>query len=472
MLTAFQIVFSCLVAFFAVKWVYFKILKVAANNRIVDIPDSRKLQKRPVPVLGGVAVFFGLLAGVLAGSSCSFLLTDVPHLSLGPVICAVVIMIYTGALDDVEGLSPGTRFLIEIVTILALIYASGSCIDSFHGLWGIDSFSWWLAVPLTVFSGVGIINAINMIDGVNGLCSGLCIVSSLFFGSMFLKVGEIPNAVMAFSLAAATVPFILHNVFGRKSKMFLGDAGTLMVGLIMTWFTISVLRSDSSMMLFAAQERLNMVAMTLAILSVPVFDTLRVMAQRMYHKRSPFHPDKTHLHHVFVRAGVSHSVTTLLEIMINLVIVLVWAVFAKLHSSLEVQLYAVVISAVLLVWGVYFFFRWHERHHTPFMHRLAKFGIKSHFGQTETWQRLEARLDAPVADLEFEGIDTVEQDRKAVYEFMKGRAEVYVNDMMERCGAGEESVGKILEDGISSGAVKVVLSGSDGLPEIVTLNEE
>ena len=132
MKTAIIVILSSLVAFFSVKWVYFKVLKIAKDSNIVDNPDARKLQKRPVPVLGGIAVFFGLIAGVLTGACLTYIFSSTPQQSLGPILCAIVIMIYTGALDDILGLTPSARFVVEIFTILALIFASGACIDSFH----------------------------------------------------------------------------------------------------------------------------------------------------------------------------------------------------------------------------------------------------------------------------------------------------------------------------------------------------
>lgn len=472
MKTAIIVILSSLVAFFSVKWVYFKVLKIAKDSNIVDNPDARKLQKRPVPVLGGIAVFFGLIAGVLTGACLTYIFSSTPQQSLGPILCAIVIMIYTGALDDIQGLTPSARFVVEIFTILALIFASGACIDSFHGMWGIGDFTWWIAVPLTVFACVGIINAVNLIDGVNGLCSSLCVLYSLLFGLLFLKVSEIPNAVLAFSLAASAIPFIAHNVFGKRSKMFLGDAGTLMLGVIMAWFTISILRSDSSVKILAVHKNYNMIAMSLAILSVPVFDTLRVMTRRIYHRQSPFHPDKTHLHNVFIKAGISHSITTLLILLINSLIVLIWFLSAKLHAGLDLQLYIVILCSIVLVWGVYFLFSWNEKHHTALMHSLTKFGVKSHLGHTQTWIALEKWLDSPMGEEEEEEEEEEVQDRKKIYDFLKGKAEVYVEDIKARSGADPDIVDSLIGQAVSSGRLTVVKFGPDGLPTIVTLPEE
>ena len=479
MQVAISIILCSLVAFLAVRWVYFKILKIANKKSLLDSPDPRKLQKRPVPILGGIAVFFGLVAGILAGMSVDWLLTGSLYQSLTPIICAMMLMIYIGAVDDLIGLTPTTRFIAETVTVLAVIFAGGGCIDSFHGLWGINGLSWWIAVPLTVFAGVGIINAINMIDGVNGLCSGLSIISCAFFGYAFLKVGEISNAVLAFSTIAALIPFFFHNVFGQKSRMFLGDAGTMMIGILMVWFTINILRGDSSVRMLMVQRKVNMIAMVLAILSVPVFDTVRVMTQRIYHGKNPFHPDRTHLHHVFIRAGVSHSITTLSEFFINFLIVGIWALSVKLHASLDMQFYIVVLSSVILVWGLYFFLSRHERKHTEFMHRLAKFGVKSHLGHTETWLRIENLLDAPAiedtdgeGDTEpfDEGEDAVE--RTLFYEFLKGKSEVFVDDIKRRSGVNPDHVDRLVDDGIREGSVIKVKGGLYGMPSIITLKEE
>ena len=459
----------------AVHWVYFKILRIAKTYSLVDNPDARKLQKWPVPILGGIAVFFGLIAGVLVGMSVDQTVTGTLGHTLTPVICAIIIMLYIGAVDDVTGLSPSTRFLAEILTTLALIFAGGACIDSFHGLWGIHGFSWWIAVPLTVFAGVGIINAINMIDGVNGLCSGLSMMACLFFGIAFLKVGDISNAVLAFSTIAALLPFFFHNVFGRKSRMFLGDAGTMMIGVLMVWFTISVLQSDSTVKMLAVRKNVNMIAMVLAILSVPVFDTIRVMTQRVYHGNSPFHPDKTHLHHVFIRAGVSHSVTTLTELFINLLIVGIWALTAKLHACLGVQLYIVILSSLILVWGLYFFLARQERKHTEFMHSLAKFGMKSHFGHTDQWQRLENLLDSrEEEDIREEPVEEgqVEKEQALFYDFLKGKSEVFVDDVKKRSGVDPHLVDVFVDAGIRDGSIDQVKAGLYGAPSIITLKEE
>ena len=392
------------VSLLAVRWVYFKILKIAKEKNLVDNPDARKLQKVPVPVVGGLAVFFGLLFGLLCGITMMNLFAgDIGMLSgivsvnrLLPIVLGMSIMLYVGCMDDIMGLSPKARFLIEILVILGLIYSSGISVDSLHGLWGIDDIPSVVAVPLTIFAGVGIINAINMVDGVNGLSSGLCITCSMLFGLQFFCIGDYVNAVLAFSIASSLFLFFIHNVFGNQSRMFIGDAGTMVMGVLMTWFVMCSMHDAGRGMIL--DYAYCPTAMVVAILSVPVADTLRVMTMRVFHGKSPFSPDKTHLHHAFVGIGVSHSITALSEILIDVIVVAIWYLSVRLGAPLHCQLYTVVLVAAILVWGTYAFLVHEQNSNSRIARWLRGFSPKTHLGSTEWWQRLTYRLDSPEFD--------------------------------------------------------------------------
>ena len=492
-INAVTVIAAALMALLSVRWAYFKILHIAKEKNLVDNPDARKLQKIPIPVMGGIAVFFGVSMGLLAGYSIGGMVGAKFNTLMMPVLAAMVVMLYTGAMDDIIGLTPKSRFLIEIITILGLIYASGGCIDTFHGLWGVNSFSWWLAVPLTVFAGVGIINAVNMIDGVNGLSSSLCIFCNVLYGIVFMRAGDVSNAVLAFSTAAALLPFMIHNVFGLRSRMFIGDAGTMVMGLLMTWFTMCMLRSDSQVLFYDTARNINLIAFAMAVLCVPVFDTVRVMFMRILRKQSPFHADKTHLHHVFVNIGVSHFITTITELLIMVVVLVIWTLSVKFDASIEMQLYVVIASSMIFVWGTYALINYHAKHHTDFLHWLVKISIRTHLGRTGWWKHFTAYLDHPedvmVTKLELakekargsepmgqiieEPIDPnnlKEQDRKKVLDYMKGKAEVYVDDIINNSGAEKLRVYPILFEEEMKGRIRVVKTTGLGSPEIVTLN--
>lgn len=385
------IVMSALVSIVATWWIFPSVLKLARAKGIVDKPEARKLQSAPVPVLGGVAVFFGLICGLLFG--CCF---TPEYVALLPVICAATVVLFVGWLDDAIGLSPLSRIIVESLVVVLLIYATGICVDHLHGLFGVMEFSWYVGVPLTVVAGVGIINAFNMIDGVNGLSSCLCITISLLMATFFYKRGAYMDAVIASCFAGALIPFTLHNIFGSRSRMFIGDAGTMVMGLLVTWCvmkTMSTIGAVYAVHIDGTPETMCLPAMLLAIACVPVMDTIRVMTGRLIHGRSPFKADRTHLHHMFIGAGISHSITTVTMVGIDLLVVAVWYGVYKLGTSLELQLAVTIAVSVAMVWGSYFLLRHLEQKGGPLMDRIRRLALATHLGHTRWWLRIQAFLD-------------------------------------------------------------------------------
>ena len=149
-------------ALMAASWVFPKVLQISLNKNIVDNPDARKLQRVPIPVLGGMVVMSGILVALCVADlfvDCSSLYT---------VVLAMVIMLFVGTMDDILDIPSTTRFLLEILVALMIIYTCDYSLDNLHGLWGVEELSSWVSIPLTVVTVVGIINAINLIDGVDG----------------------------------------------------------------------------------------------------------------------------------------------------------------------------------------------------------------------------------------------------------------------------------------------------------------
>ena len=385
-----KVILPAITSLIAVIWGFYKVLKLAIEKNLVDNPNARKLQKVPIPVMGGVAVFFGIVCSGLL-SSCLFDCTQ-----LFPIYVAMVLMLFIGILDDLMGLTPLSRFLIEVLAILALIFGGGGCVDSLHGLWGIQDFSWWIGVPLTIFACVGIINAVNMIDGVNGLSSGYCMVCAAMFGFALYQGGDVPNAALCFSIAVGLCPFIAHNVFGRTSRMFLGDGGTMVMGVMMSWCVIQVLRHDTVARWSVLSDRgMGLVALVFAILSIPVMDTLRVMTMRILHGNNPFLPDKTHLHHILFKYSCSHLVTTLTEIILNFLVVLIWNIAYKCNASVELQLYIVLAAAGFFVWGTYFYMYGQDCQNTSSAAFMRKWLYRMRQEDSGWWDRFQHYVDTP-----------------------------------------------------------------------------
>ena len=343
-----HIILPMLLAFLGTLWIHPKVLKIAILKNIVDNPDARKLQRNPVPVMGGIAVFFGIAIG-LCSSQAMFSSANTFML-----ISAMLVMLYIGTIDDIIDLSPTTRFAIEIIVIAWLMYTSQSSINCFWGLWGVSTIPQWISYILTIFAAVGIINAINLIDGVNGLSSGFCFMSSVLFAIFFYLTGNTTMTNLALSAAGAIIPFFLHNVFGQSSKMFIGDGGTLVIGTMMAMFVINILGTNSGCSILAAKG-VGLIPFTLAVLSIPVFDTLRVMSTRILNKKPPFHADKTHLHHMFIDLGFSHTGTTISILTLNFLIVAIWFLSYKMGASIDIQLYIVVAISLLSTFALYRF---------------------------------------------------------------------------------------------------------------------
>ncbi len=334
-----------------------QIIKIARLKEIVDNPNARKLQKEPVPILGGVAVFFGIFMSLMFSNiiiQCS---------ELFMLLTAMLLMLYIGAMDDILDLPPWSRLVTQIGAALVLIYLGhGFVIDNLMGLLGIFALPEWVAVPLTVFAIVGIINATNLIDGVDGLSSGFGMMASLVFTVAFYRLGDIPMVVLSASTLGALLLFFLHNVFGKTSKMFIGDSGTLTLGIILA---ASVTRVISQVQvpestLFEADSA-SVIPFTLAVLSIPVFDTLRVMLTRIMHRRSPFHPDKTHLHHLFIDLGFTHVITTVCVLTLNTFVLLLWTAIYYAGASPETQIVTVVAAALAVTAGLYQSVEWFRR---------------------------------------------------------------------------------------------------------------
>lgn len=367
--------------------VFRKVHGIAQMKNVVDNPDSRKLQDHPVPVLGGLTVFFGIVVALVF---CQLFFGST---SLFTFLGIMTIMLFVGTTDDIMTLSPYIRLAIESIVVLLFIYCTGWSINDFHGLWGINEIASYIAVPLTLFACVGIINAINMIDGVDGLMSGYSIIVSIILASFFLKAGDIDLSAMAMIAAGALIPFFVFNVVGQRSKMYIGDGGSLMIGTMMALFLVSILKQNS-LCSMSVEEGFGLVPFTLAIFSVPVFDTLRVMSIRMRDRRSPFSPDKNHLHHMFISLGFSHLGTTLSVITLNLLVLLAWLIAYLLGVSVDVQLYVVIVIGLMVTFGFYKLAYIAGRRDWKLYSLLQSLGRKTHMENSCIWLKFRDILDA------------------------------------------------------------------------------
>ncbi len=374
-----------LMALFFTALVHPLIVRMAVSRNMFDNPDRRKLQARPVPVMGGLAVFFGIVVG--AGATSVFF----NSYALFTCVITMTVMMYVGMLDDMVGLSPVLRLFVELCLVAFVVYMDKTSINDFHGLLGTGKLPVWASLPLCSVACLGIINSINLIDGVDGLSSGICIFACLCFGVAFCSSYDGTMAVMASLAAGALVPFFFHNVFGQKSKMFVGDSGTLMMGMLMSIFCMRMI--DNTSLVAYNHPRMGVVAFALSVLSVPVFDALRVMFGRILKGESPFHADRSHLHHLFIELGFSHVGTTVAVVSLNALNVVCWLVCYLFGGDATVQFAVVFVVGLLNTNGVYYAVRKMNHHRWP--HRMLKrLARMSHMEAGRTFLAIRRVMDA------------------------------------------------------------------------------
>ena len=379
-----QIIIPFLAAIISTFWIHPKILQIAVIKNLVDNPNARKLQRNPVPVMGGIAVFFGLVLGL-----CSSQIISTDYIFI--YVATMLVVLYLGTMDDILNLSPKLRFITEIAVIALLILVTDNSINNFYGLWGIYHIPEYIAIPLTIFAAVGIINGINLIDGVNGLSTGFCIMASILFGILFYELNDTAMLTIAVSAIGAIIPFFMHNVFGKNTRMFIGDGGALVMGVIMSVFIINILSSNSNGELFA-YKKFGLIPFCLAILSIPVFDTIRVMSQRILRGDSPFKADKTHLHHMFIGLDFSHIGTTIAILSLNFLVVAIWWISYILGASIDIQLYIVLAISILSTFILYKIVE-SCNEDSCFIRILKRIGKSTHFEKKGVWKSIERFID-------------------------------------------------------------------------------
>lgn len=375
--------------------VYPFVLRYALRQHIMDNPDARKLHRKPIPVMGGITVYAGILAGCLA---MWFLISGA---SIRWGLMAMTTMLVLGVWDDMKNLPAILRFILQFGIVGGYMLLTGYYIHDFYGLLGIHEITPWVGIPLSLVFGVGTINAINMIDGIDGYSSGYGIMACSCFAVLFIMVGPPVWSSLAVIVIAALIPFFFHNVFGQKSKMFIGDGGTMMLGFLMAIFAIGAMSLRRAPELEA--RGVGMIAMTLAILCIPIFDTLRVMTVRMLRGRSPFRPDKSHLHHLFIDMGFSHLKASIYILSINLFVILAWLLLWICGASINMQTGAVILMGLTVTFGLYKLMRW-QQHSGPigddgqpqgtlFWHAACRLGRRTNIKEKRIWVMLRKFVD-------------------------------------------------------------------------------
>ncbi len=367
------------------------IVMLAYRKKMLDRPNYRKLQRSPIPVLGGVNVFASLVITMLLSTS---FYPDYVHLdTIFITTLATTLIFMVGLLDDLIDLSYRIRFAVEIIIVTCLWY-SGIGIDTFVGLFGITTLPPTVSLLLSLLVGIGLINAINLMDGVDGLVSGFGILTGTCTALFFFVHDDSTAGTIALIIVGALIPFFLCNVFSLKYKLYIGSSGTMVMGLLIYLFGCRVIDTPQ----IYAWDQYH-ISWLLAVYAVPIYDTLRVMINRILNKRSPFSPDRTHLHHIFVELKYPHSMITLIELTLVLWIIILWTLLAVLSLMLNIStawnlLLNVVLDATLVM-GTYLYINHLKLYHPDtFAYHIAMGRALSRRNNTLT-KFIRQSLDRP-----------------------------------------------------------------------------
>ncbi len=318
------------------------IIKVAELKQMFDEPNERTVHDKSIPTLGGMAIFSGFMVSALFFSDFS----QIPELKY--VLAATVILFFVGIKDDILVIAPLTKLFGQILAVSIIAFFSDLQFTDLHGFFGVHHISPYFGIPLTIFVYLVIVNGFNLIDGIDGLSAGIGVAAAGILGVWFFLVKEYQYALLSAAITGALIGFLRFNVFSVKNKIFMGDTGSLILGLsisvLIVKFNEMNIHQDFDYAKYAAP------AISIAVLTVPLYDTLRVMFIRFFQRKPLFKPDKQHIHHVFIRLGLSHKQAVLILVILNL---LFSTAAMYLHNMMGIRrLILVLLLAAMIVFYI------------------------------------------------------------------------------------------------------------------------
>jgi len=289
------------------------IINLAIKKNLMEEPDERRSHTERTPSLGGIGIFAGTLFSIILWTPFSYF-GDLQY-----ILCAFIIIFLIGAKDDIDPISPVNKFLGELFAAGILVFRANVRLTSLYGFFGIYEIPEFASIVLSIFTIIVIINAFNLIDGINGLSASLGLLITFVLGLWFLLIGSIEIAIVAFSLGGALLAFLKYNI--TPAQIFMGDTGALLLGLVCSILAIKFIELHNEIV-DSPYTMVSAPSIAIAILILPLFDTLRVFVIRILHGKSPFSPDRQHIHHILIDLGLSHMQATGVLFLINILFII------------------------------------------------------------------------------------------------------------------------------------------------------
>ncbi len=315
------------------------IINVSHIKHLFDEPgDDRKIHVVKTPNLGGIGIFSSFIF-------VTSLLIEYAQLpTINYIYCGCIILFAVGLKDDLVGLSPVKKFAAQVFAALIIAWPGDIRLLGFYGIFGIGEIPIYFSILLTVVFIIMIVNSFNLIDGIDGLAGCIGAVAAFFYGLVFFNMNLFALSGISFALMGALIGFLYYNMFKRPAAIFMGDTGSYLIGLLLAILTIEFIEQNNIShhpdVWFVAAP-----AMCLAVLIIPVFDTLRVFTLRILSKRSPFSADRNHLHHRLIDLPIRQIPATLILTIINILFIYIVYHFQYLGNYI---LFGFIFSAALI----------------------------------------------------------------------------------------------------------------------------
>lgn len=288
-------------AFVVTFYIIPRVIALAKAKKLYDIPDARKVHKDPIPSLGGIGIFAGITIALVSFTS----LTIEASAALQAILLAMIVLFLVGLKDDIVTITPKQKLLGQITSAAILMFKGGFVITNMHGFLGVTAISGTFSYVITGFTIIVILNAYNLIDGIDGLAGCISVLSSIAFAVYFAITGHEFFALLGFTLAASVLGFLIYNF--EPAKIFMGDTGSMLCGMISAVLAIRFIEVGNQSTILSIPST---PALAFGILIMPLLDTLRVFSIRIVNGRSPFSADKNHLHHMLLDKGITHKAIT------------------------------------------------------------------------------------------------------------------------------------------------------------------
>ncbi len=330
---------AIMISFFIVLFATPSFIKVAEIKHLFDEPgEQRKLHTTNIPSMGGIMIF----AGTLFSFFICYPSEDIGYIKY--LVPSILVLFFIGIKDDIIGTAPVKKLIGHLLVAFIMVLMAEIKITSLYGIFEVRELPEWASISLSIFTFVVIINAFNLIDGVDGLAGGVGCIASVAFGIWFLLLGSMVDAIIAFSLAGALIGFLRYNF--HPANIFMGDSGSLTVGLIICVLAIRVIEFKPDVV----PEDLKWISrpiLAMAALSYPLLDTFRIFVYRMLKGTSPFQADKNHIHHRLIYLGLNHAQTVGVIYLFNVLLISAAVLMKGVNTSITFLVLALIVFLLM-----------------------------------------------------------------------------------------------------------------------------